>query len=304
MYLQWGSSTQDSCVKQAGELPIQILGLVATDPEDAGFPCLTFKAVPGDFNSFLYEYPSVSSSVAFELWKQDNTGLFVKVADLIDNTYGIYYGIGFTSDYPTYAGYRIEWANVFSAFGSGNYQFRVIDSVTPSNTLISQPFMLMSNTPENTNYTCKLVFEQSGVFPNFRYSNTNQTIKTFDISKINWADSCRYGGRFEGTPTQSSETYIDQNNDLQNPAFFEDIDEYNIIIKELTQDLYKRLYRYGMRSQSIKATDYNLDNGDVYNNVDIISKASSEYVKGFQNRNIFQIEIPVRNAFTGRYRNL
>ena len=75
-----------------------------------------------DFNYWLFLYPLTASTPVndFNLQMYEN-GVWVNIAVLNNNTYGVYYNYSMTD--VNYQGFEISWNLILSAFGAGTYRF-------------------------------------------------------------------------------------------------------------------------------------------------------------------------------------
>lgn len=79
------------------------------------------KDFNNDKSSVIWFYDNAFSDSLLELEKYVS-GVWTKVADLNDNTYGTYYAFGFfeNNQNEKAVGFKIEWANILSGLGVGN----------------------------------------------------------------------------------------------------------------------------------------------------------------------------------------
>ena len=257
---QYGSNHRQTCVKFGGNIPVQIVGFVGTYPIDTDCiqnPCIQIPAFDGDFNSFLYEFPSPTDTADYRLEKLVN-GAYVEQTTLNDNTYGTYTGVGDIAEYPTYSGFKLSWTLVFAAFGYGVYRFVVNDSVTPSNNLYSCCFYLQNDLCDDINGTFRLSITNVGKYGNRYYTKTNRTLKNFDLINLEWQDQCRYYGRILQTDIEKEQEFVQGNNLEYNLAYERESVRFESFNFRITQDLFNRVVFYG-KGKDLIIDDYNKD---------------------------------------------
>ena len=115
--------------------------------------------VENDQTSFLFSKVISTDVVAMELWSEEDG----KLADLIDDTYGTFYDVGFSSIYPLYFGYRIHWGKVLNAFGSGHYYLKVVGTfIGEATSYETQCFYVLPFSNCNADGTVRIKWFQDG----------------------------------------------------------------------------------------------------------------------------------------------
>lgn len=259
----YGTNQVETCVKFGSSNPYQIVGLVPCLPENNDSdkyddPCNTLDTFTGYKNSFLFEYVNISKSVDFRLFKKVS-GSWVQQTTLTDDTYGTYYDLGDISGFDRYAGYEVDWSEVYTAFGSGIYRFSAYNSVIPPNSLYSLPFHLRDYSKESFHDHVYIETTYNGVYSNKDYTDDSDTPKTFDLSGVTFSDYNVYKGKLIPTSPESEEENVRYSNNRTEIYYADERQAYDLRLYSPTFDLAKRLFHYGLKGSKIYITTNNVD---------------------------------------------
>ena len=139
-----------------------------------------------DITSLLLKGFDSSDTIVFSLEKDQ-----VQVTPLNDNTYGTIFPFGSFSDFPFYAGFKLNWASVFTAFGEGNYRIRTDRVlVTGSDSLFTINYHLKTFSTDLADNTIWFEWIQNG-----------EIIDGLDYTGLNWYQAIRLPGFFGNKQT-------------------------------------------------------------------------------------------------------
>ncbi len=145
------------------------------------FPEDIANTYKNDYRSVLVTLRDISSSYSFKLIKYDGTEI-----NLIDNTYGELFDVGFNAIQPLKAGYRIDWVNVYNLHGSGNYKIQVSQTDFGNEiTKTSHVFNVRIWDEVLSNISVKWEWVQTGAILNGE-----------DYGGMEWCNMVRLQGRF------------------------------------------------------------------------------------------------------------
>ena len=226
-----------------------------------------------DFTSVL-AWQRKLSVVSFELLDENCN----KIADLNDNTYGIYYpdgywstANGFTFFQNNYTGYKLDWKKVLQAFGPGGYKIKQVK------------YKIL--TPTEITEECSCAYELS------QYSNSfaNETVRIettqngyiigegLDYTNINWCEQIRIPGFFGNKQRRlEQDNYLDKNRrttQIQDSLIHEFTLEPYFWPACLREEIDSILL-----ANEILVSDYNIDNTDDLKNISVIpTSIETEY---------------------------
>ena len=299
----YGTNALNECVKfGSGSFAEQILGLVPCYLADATLctsNCFTIPVVEGDFNSFLFEFSPSVTTADFRLFKQNSVDDFVQVALLSANE-GQPFDLGFSTKYPNYAGFRLDWEKVTDLYGEGVYKFVVFDTDI-NQSLQSYPFRLKADTCENKDGTIYLEATNKGIYNNWKYTKDNGLSLNYVLDGLEWLDSCRYPGKVVNTELEQTIEEIKYSNARLEQYYQEGTQTYDCNLFKLDYELFKRIEHY-LKGKDIKLTNDNLDREYtlIKQNVLLTGEASSS--KFAKNKNLYQVQIKFKDEFADRYK--
>lgn len=213
-----------------------------------------------DRASFLFQKLAPGDYVDFELYKEG-----VKVADLNDNSLGVYYN-GFTVK-PLYVGYVLEWEKVLQFFGTGMYQIRVNRTILSNSDVIeSVLYKLVPYSDEIADKSVKIVGKQTG-------NIKNNPLDFTGLLDGGWAFYVRVFGELkEVNPTYEQDNYLDsQENRLQIQDKI--VNNYELRLKQIPSSVANLFLRGAISlANSIEVTDYNLFNTQIYRDLQLYTQ--------------------------------
>ncbi len=304
MLQPYGTNQLETCIKFATPLPEQLVGMVpttATNTDCVQDPCYTLCVFDEDKSSFLYDYPDTTGTATFELQKY-NGSVWVTAINPMGAGEGTLFPIGTFPDYPSYAGFEIDWALVYANHGGvGKYRF-VVKTTDPANDMFSLPFDLKENTCDNKNLTVKIEMVNQGSYFNLNYTPDNKTRRIYDLINMTWYDSVRYYGVTVKGDIETEETNVNYNDYADLNVYSEDRDTYDVKIPLISQDLIQRLYAYGLRSEDIKLTDNNTLNQTFYEQLPIVSNGAYTFERQPRKQVLNTVSIPIKHRYARRYK--
>ena len=223
-----------------------------------------------DISSFLFKRVTSSDTITMELWKN---GVFA--ASLNDNTYGTYYNFGdlYNTDYK---GYKLEWEEVFNAFGFGEYQIKT-QTVSLGDTITNDSVVY-----ECIQYTDALA---DGTVRIETYQNGYIMSSDFDYSNMNWYQSYRIEGFF-GHKTPNFETDNYQNSARDITQIQDKItNTYSLETRMLPSNLLNAITYDGLLANRILITDSNLCNFERYKRLEVYPDSIEDFTTFEFNRN-------------------
>jgi len=301
----YGTNALSDCVPfNNGDLATQIVGLVpcfGIDTIECTTDCFTVPAVSGDNNSFLFNFNPSVTNADFRLFKQDDTNNFVQVALLSVNE-GELFDLGFSADYPSLAGFRLDWEKIFDnpSYGAGVYKF-VVFNISLENSLQSYPFNLKENTCNNLDGTSYLEVTNKGIYNNWKYTKENQSIRVFDLEKLDWLDSCRYFGKVVNTELEQNIENNKLSTGKESNVYNEGVQNYDLNVFRCDYELFKRILHY-LKGKDVKLTNNNLDREYILNKQDVMLTGESSSQKFPKNNILYQVQIKFKDQFADRYK--
>lgn len=256
---------------------------VFADPDNSG------DFWKNDQNEFLFKRFVAVDTVTMELHK-DN----VKVDDLNNNDYGTFFN-GFPSgstEQQLYIGYLLNWVDVYSAFGAGNYTIVAnLDIIGSQTTFTSRVFRLVLFSNILADGTVRVETTQNGnIFGN-----------SFDFTGLNWYQSLRLPGVF-GNPTPIFETteYMTSNHKRrQNKAKMGR--EWSLKTRLINWEVAEKLVYNKMLGNEILITDYQIKAESVWRRQSVfMQEIDKPEITGTPNR-IYNIKfVDEKDVFTKR----
>lgn len=202
-----------------------------------------------DSTSFLFSKRlSIGTiTVSMELYKEG-----VKIADLVDNTYGTYYGPGFSSVYPLYYGYVINWGEVLDLHGAGCYTIRNSWTLgaNPPKVTESECYYLLPYSPCNAEGTVKIKWIQNG----------NIESNALKFAGLSWTNWIRVKGIFWGNTATEEIDEVEMTDRSFENVNIQSIDEFTLDLKSSPYWITKLMDKNVCLASEIYVTDYNADN--------------------------------------------
>lgn len=136
-----------------------------------------------DKSAFARRRTLVADTLVFQLFKDG-----VLLATLVDDTYGEFFDFGDHPTQPDVKAFRIDWENVFTSEGGGQYQFKSVETIVGvTTTFESRKFRLQKYDVEAVDRTVRVEMIQNG--------SINGGPEDFDYTGMNWENSFRIQGR-------------------------------------------------------------------------------------------------------------
>lgn len=199
-----------------------------------------------DKSSFLYDKKLSGATLSIELWDCDN-----KIADLNDNTYGTFYDFGFSSTYPTYTGYVIDWYKVYDNHGSGHYIIKGQWALGASTYTFESPcFWLLPYSPCNAQGTVKIKWTQNG----------NIISSFLSYAGLEWENWLRVPGYFGRNEPSEEIDEVEKTDRSFETVNLQSIDNFTLELKQIPFWLSEMLDKNTCLGTTIEITDYNQDN--------------------------------------------
>ena len=224
---------------------------------DPNFPNDFWK---NDKNEFLFRKLVPTDTVDMELHKNG-----VKVADLIDNTFGIFFD-GFPQGslaQQIYKGYFVDWLSVYNVHGIGVYKIvanlNIIGNATVSE---SRDFNMVFYSDLLADSTVRIETVQNG----------NILGSEFDFSGLQWQQSLRIPAVF-GNPTPTFETteyMTSQHLRRQNKATMSR--EWELSTRLISWEVVSKLVYNKMLGNEILITDYKIKAESIWRRVSVFMK--------------------------------
>ncbi len=310
----YGTTTFQSCIKTGGVRPIQVLGLVPCDLSIDKFGCgrrNDIVKVPAfsdqtEGNSFMFEYPSLDNPEDFRMQRWNGTSWVFATTALgsgqLSANEGVLYTLnGGFPNYKEYAGFQIDWSEIYDNDGAGYYRF-LAWSVSESNSLISLTFDLKYAEDNSKDGTVRITIDSEGDYPNPFYSINNEQRRKWDLINLDseifpngWVDDCYYYGKVTPNKADKEELFIRRVNDqdllqYDTQSLNMDLNLYNV-----DYNLTMRLNSYGGNSYNIRLSDCNKDS--TYNfldNYNIVFKESPDFNSIPNNRKLISTKFAIK----------
>jgi len=215
-------------------------------------------AYKNDQSSFLFKKEITGDTISLELHKN-----YVKVADIIDNTYGDYHPAGTFSNQPLYVGFVANWKDVYDQKGNGLYQIVAVNTILgEAETITSHVFHVQTYSDLLANGTVKIETYNTGniIGSQFDYN---------DLLTGGWYQSVRIRGFFGfKTPQIEIDNYLTQDYELKqiqdkiNP-------EYTLETELLPGFISNQLIYDNLLANRILITDGNIYNTELFRQIEV-----------------------------------
>jgi len=208
-----------------------------------------------DTTSFLFTKLGPTDTIVFKIFK----GEALK-ATIVDNTFGEFFGAGFTiadnPDAADYVGFIVDWSLVFTAFGAGVYTVRADTVIVgDAKTVRSHNYRVVQYSDGVADGTIRIKTIQNG----------NILSNPLNYTGLQWEQNIRIEGiLFDKEPKLNVDNYIDGDRRLQQ---IQDqiINNFTIETRLLPADVSSKIIYDLFLSNRILVTDYNILNEDVIN---------------------------------------
>jgi len=230
------------------------------------------ESYKNDKSSFLAQKLIAADTINYQLWRNG-----VKLADIVDDTYGDYYP-SFV-DAPLYVGFIVYWKKVLIAHGAATYQIKTVKNILGQQiTLSSVKFRLMPYTARNANHTVRIDSYQTG---NIISSEFDYSLVLSDLPD-GWMRSVRIGGKFgDWEPDIEIDEYMTgtyKKEQIQTKI----TTTYSLYTDLLPFNISEVIIYDKILANKIIVNDYNAHNQKVYRDLSVSIKEISE-VEHFKN---------------------
>lgn len=263
-----------------------------------------------DVNSWYFQYANTYNAISngdFKLQELIN-GVWTTIATLNNNTYGTPFYTG-TTCVNNYSGFTLNWNLVLNAFGEGTYRFYLSGSYNgslPPYCLFSPPFCLKTWDCNLTNGTVKIETTNcGGTFGSVTSqgnswsiccqplsttnpvsnSCTSKPLQVGQVAPLPYNDSIRFPGYFGREGADYQETIIKLGTGVIQNTRQEAIKTFTLDSDLLPFWFHQRLYSYGLMSDNVYISDYNMNNPN-YNYKHFSVKRDSSYPIKYDNNSL------------------
>lgn len=206
----------------------------------------------------LWFYDNAFSNADMELEKYQN-GSWTKVADLIDDTYGEYYGFGFfiNNKQEKAMGYLIHWKLVLSGLGAGKYRVKTVETnIFGTTNKYSLEWTLKAYNSDIVNNTVRISWWMNGITGD---STNDQRVR--DFGALDWFNEIRLPkALFWGTTSEYEKDYVQYQNGQRVWIQDERTRSYKFELVQAPAYIHELLSGEVFQADTIMMTDYNGDN--------------------------------------------
>lgn len=210
-----------------------------------------------DKTSFLFKLFSANDTIDIKLFKDD-----VEIGFLNNNTYGTFYPMGSLSngvpEQDFYVGYLIDWVNVLTAHGTGQY------SIKATYTQFGSPVEFESVKYKLYNFD---EYQADGSVRLVSYQNGNIESDEFNFTGMNWYQQIRFNGILWNKQSEFIEdSYFSSNRTIT--QIQDSIkNTYTLQIEFVQDSVSKYIIENNLLANEILVTDYNLTNTTNYTDI-------------------------------------
>lgn len=206
----------------------------------------------------LWFYDNAFSNAEMELEKYQN-GSWNKVADLIDDTYGEYYGFGFfvNNQKEKAMGYLIYWKLVLSSLGAGKYRVKTVETnIFGTTNKYSLEWSLKAYSPEIVNKSVRISWFMNGITGD---SSNDQRVR--DFGSLDWFNEIRLPkSLFWAKTSEYEKDYVQYQNGQRVWIQDERTRSYQFYLQQAPNYIHELLSGEVFQADAIIMTDYNSDN--------------------------------------------
>lgn len=214
-----------------------------------------------DYRSFLVNLKDATSTYSFRL--VDSSGV---ETDLIDNTYGELFDVGFNTVQPLLAGYRVDWFKVFDNLGYGFYTVK--SSKTDLGTDVSfetHKFKVTEFSELQSNKSVKIETVQTGVILNGQ-----------DFGGMEWSDMVRVNGTIEPSDQSFDINRLEDSSQLDIDVQIKTFDNYDLVAEQLPIGISKKLRKSDVLTDRILISNYDVMAEEQYRRLEVTSTGEVE----------------------------
>lgn len=262
--------------------------LVLADTEDS-------NPLYNDFSSFLYEMPT-DGLLTFTL--QKHNGITWVNTVVLNSAYGTDYPTGTFTDFPLFAGFKLQWRIVLQNHGEGNYRIKATGNNIDgdSSTDFSGIYCLKEYSQFSADTTVRFQWNNNGII-----TNSDDDFQLINYGNINWSDMIRLTGAFGFA--QDEETKIDVSQYSGDALKMETVRHLNIpkyLFKsgQYPDWVHSILKNYAFKSNSLNVTTYSRLDKHVYSNKQV-AKESNGYAPNYDNiyNKWYRVEVSFRDKY-------
>jgi hypothetical protein len=240
--------------------------------------------------------------------------------DVLDNTTGIKYPIGYWAEYPKRGGLLISWNKVLNLHGIGTYRLRLgnmLPPPAPDVIMTSACFILREWTCEvvDDSVVVEIFFRKS--ISNFLYNGNLPTPPYFDVTQVTtqqgkgWYDRNRYKGHLGQSQTkQKTETKIAYQNGFNNIQYNVSILTFKLELNHLSEDMKTRLVLYGLKCDKALITASSYTNNQkpktkwqkqFYKQLDVVMESDADAEYSYEG-DIPNYSLPIQKRYNIQHR--
>jgi len=200
-----------------------------------------------DYSSFYHQRQLSNENASFKLI-HINTG---DEFDLVDSTYGSFYGFGSFSENTNLTGFRLEWKKVLEDIGEGS--FKVVKSISKIGITVdfnSLVYTLSQFNEKRANKTARIDVVLNGLM---------EKDKT-DFTGIGWKDSIRVPGFFGRREFQFEEDFLIDRTFEKRQISMKQTNEYKFQTNSVPNCVTNPIIDLFLFADDIYMNDYNLNN--------------------------------------------
>lgn len=202
-----------------------------------------------DFKGFFYKVEKAGDSLDLELEKFNGT--WSSVSDLNDSSMGEFWALGDFEDYPLYTAYKLQWRNVLSAHGEGQYRVKASGNILGESVeYISNSYNLKTYSTSLADKTVRIDSIMDGYleFPDI------------DFTGLEWEDSIRVPGFFGRRQATYDETFVPLTDQTDQQVRDNQTNEYTFQSNLVPCCITEEILDYHMFADELFISDYNANN--------------------------------------------
>ena len=216
------------------------------------------KDFNNDKSSVIWFYDNAFSDSLLEL-EQYVGGVWSKVADLNDNTYGTYYAFGFfeNNQNEKAVGYQIDWKLVLSGLGVGKYRVKTVETnIFGTTNKYSLEWTLRAYSQDIVNKTTRISWWMNGITGD---STNDQRVR--DFGGLDWFNEIRLPkSLFWNKTSEYEKEYVEYQNGQRVWIKDERTRSYKFELIQAPNYIHELLSGETFQADTILITDYNSDN--------------------------------------------
>lgn len=224
---------------------------VYADPFDNG-------SLRNDRSGFIFSFDDSVTSATLILQRFVN-GNWENTAPLNDNTFGVFYPLGFFTNNSNerFIRYDLYWQKVIMGIGNGKYRIKCsyVFPFAPAPDIFSFEFCLEQYTADRVNGTVRLEYYMNGIF-----GDVNNDEHRNDYGNINFYNSFRLPGYFGFPESKYEQEQIQYTNGQRAWVKDEQEPEFTLKLRMIPGFVHDILRTDFMQADNLLITDYNAKN--------------------------------------------